>query len=68
MGVFGSFETNLVWLACEPDKAFIVYVDLQRVDACHKNIQPNVKFVTVEEQGVRDILANDMLLAGWRQL
>ena len=68
MRKFWAFEARLVRLTCKSDESLVVDVNFERINASHEHIKSNIKFETIEKQGIRDVFAYNVLLTGWREL
>ena len=51
-GCLGVFDCG------QPDKSLLINVNPERIDTCQRHVYTEVKFVTIEEQRVIDVLAD----------
>lgn len=52
--------TIIILLSGKPSKSFFEDVDFERVHRCDSNIDSEVKFQTIDQQWVLDVLRNDI--------
>ena len=68
MREFWTFETRLVRLTRKSDESLVVDVNFERINASHEHIKSNIKFETIEKQGIRDVFADNVLFTSRREL
>lgn len=56
--LFGTLRCAIVWLRREPSQPFVVDVDPQWLNARKQDVNPQIEFVIVDEQGVANVLAH----------
>ena len=61
---FLSFYISvLILFRCKSDKTFSVYIDPQRLETRHNNVEPEIKLVPVQQQRVVDVPRYDARLS-----
>ena len=68
MREFWAFEARLIGLTRKSDESLVVDVNFERINASHEHIKSNIKFETIEKQGIRDVFADNVLLTSRREL
>ena len=68
MREFWAFHSHLVGFTSKSDEPLVIDVDFERINASHEHIKSNIKFETIEKQGIRDVFANNVLFTSRREL